>query len=113
MKVNGTDLQVIRGDTEAINVNVRDASGVSVPFVTGDTVYFTVKKSVYDTAKLFQKVVTTFTEGSAHIEIAPEDTKLLNPGRYVYDIQLTKVDGSVKTIVPPSKFEIAGEVTHE
>lgn len=113
MRVDGTNMQVIRGDTEAVNVNVRDNSGVSVPFVEGDIVYFTVKKSIHDETKIFQKVITQFIDGSAHIEISPADTKLSKPGVYYYDIQLSKADGSVKTIVPPSKFEILGEVTDE
>lgn len=113
MRVDGTNMYVIRGDTEAVNVKVRDAEGVSVPFITGDIVYFTVKKSIHDEAKLFQKVITQFIDGSAHIEISPTDTKLAKPGAYFYDIQLSKADGSVKTIIPPSRFEILGEVTDE
>jgi hypothetical protein len=29
---------------------------------------------------------------------------------YYYDIQLTRADGTVKTIIPPSKFTIKGVV---
>ncbi len=87
---------------------------VIVPLVTGDTVYFTVKVSASDTAKAFQKVVASFnTDGSATITIDPSDTKELNIGDYVYDVQITFETGDVKTVIPMSKFRLAAEVTNE
>ena len=44
MKVNGTDLAMIRGDSESITLSLKDGEAV-ISFVTGDTVYFTVKRS--------------------------------------------------------------------
>jgi len=44
MKVNGTDLAMIRGDSESITLSLKDGEVVT-SFVTGDTVYFTVKRS--------------------------------------------------------------------
>jgi len=44
----------------------------------------------------------------------PADTKdLPAPLECVYDLQLSKADGSVITIIRPSKFTIEGEVTYE
>ena len=104
---------MIRGDSEAIKVSCRNESGVDIPLVEGDIVYFTVKRSTNTEEKILQKIVTEFTEGVALITIFPEDTKELKTGIYYYDIQLTRADGTVKTIIPPSKFTIKREVTYE
>ena len=113
MKVNGTDLAMIRGDSESITLSLKDGDAV-IPFVTGDTVYFTVKVSPIVDEIALQKIVTEFNEdGNCIIEIAPNDTKDLEFRNYVYDIQLNRFDGTVTTIVPCSKFAILQEVTYD
>lgn len=113
MKVNGTDLAMIRGDSESITLSLKDGEAV-IPFVTGDTVYFTVKRSATVAEKALQKTITEFDEdGNCIIEIAPDDTKDLEFRSYVYDIQLNRFDGTVTTIVPCSKFAILQEVTYD
>jgi hypothetical protein len=42
--------------------------------------------------------------------IYPEDTKELEFGSYVYDIQLTKANGDIDTFITASKFKITAEV---
>jgi hypothetical protein len=113
MKIQGTNICMIRGDTEAINVSCRDESGADVPFVEGDIVYFTVKRVTYTEEKTLQKIVTEFIDGAALITIFPNDTQELKTGVYYYDIQLNRANGQVKTIIPPSQFVINEEVTYE
>ena len=60
-----------------------------------------------------KKIITEFDDGTALININPEDTNDLSYVSYVYDIQLTKQDGTVKTIILPSKLTITGEVTYD
>lgn len=113
MKVSGTDLSMIRGDSESIILSLKK-DGNMIPFNQGDTVYFTVKQC-YSTEKItLQKIITEFDEGgNCIIEIEPEDTKELSFRSYVYDIQLTDYNGKVTTIIPCSKFVIAEEVTYD
>lgn len=113
MRVSGTDIYMIRGDTEAIKVTLRDVNGVKVDLLEGDTIYFTVKTSALTTEITLQKIVTEFIDGEAHITIHPEDTKELSMKSYRYDIQLTTKSGTVKTIVPVSAFTIEKEVTYD
>ena len=113
MEIQGYNITMIRGDTETIKVSCKDAQGVNVPLKDGDTLYFTVKTSISTEEKVMQKVITEFTDGIAYINISPDDTKSLSFRTYYYDIQLTRADGTVKTIIPPSKFTIKGEVTYE
>ena len=113
MKIQGYNISMIRGDTETIKVSCKNDKGESIPFEDGDILYFTVKQSVNTEQKEIQKVITEFPEGIAYINITPDDTKSMGFKKYYYDIQLTRADGTVKTIIPPSIFAIKGEVTYE
>lgn len=104
---------MVRGDTEAISVAVEDVDGIAVPLESGDKVYFTVKKGARTEAKELQKVVEDFIDGEALITIRPEDTRHMDFKVYYYDIQLTRADGDVRTIIPMSSFTIAEEITYE
>ena len=44
MKIQGTNISMTRGDSEAIKVTVKDTLGNVIPLVTGDTIYFTVPR---------------------------------------------------------------------
>lgn len=106
-------ITLVRGDSDTITVAMSDTDGVAIPFETGDTLYFTVKIDTSTTAKVFQKTITSFTDGVATISIVPSDTSSLSYGTYVYDIQWTQDDGTKTTIVPASQFIVADEVTYE
>lgn len=110
METYGNDLKnlkMTRGDSASISVN-------GLTLVNGDKVYLTVKENTNTSDKKFQKVVTSFTqEGNAVIIIEPSDTKNLNYKTYIYDIQVTKANGSVSTVVKPHEFKIEYEVTFE
>lgn len=113
MKISGSNISMIRGDSETISVSCQDTLGDPIPLVTGDKIYFTVKDNVNTEIKILQKVIENFVDGVAYIDILPSDTKQLKYKEYVYDIQLTLADQTITTIIPPSKFKIEGEVTYE
>ena len=113
MKIKGTNISMTRGDSEAIKVTVKDTLGNIVPLVTGDTIYFTVRENLLSPTKIIEKIITEFVDGQALITIHPQDTNDLRFLSYVYDIQLTKENGAVKTIIPPSHLTITGEVTYD
>ena len=113
MNVSGTDLTITRGDTGAIRVAVSDAEGEPVPLEDGDMIELTVRERLGASGKLLYKKVTEFVGGEALITIYPEDTSNLEFRIYVYDVQLTRANGQVKTIVKPSKFVVGNEVTYD
>lgn len=114
MKVKGNSLSMVRGDSESLIISMESDDGTLIPFQEGDTVYFTVKTSTMTEDKTLQKIITVFQEGIAIAPIDPIDTKLLNYGSYVFDIQVVFRDGTVTTIVPPpTEFNILEEVTYE
>ena len=106
MKLSGTNIKMTRGDDESITVKC------STPFADGDTITMTVREDA-ESDIAFQKVVTEFDgNGWAVIGIRPGDTSGLEFGDYVYDIQLTRADGTVTTLVTISRFELLEEVTY-
>lgn len=113
MKVDGTNLSIIRGDSGSITVSLTDNNDVKIPLVNGDTVYFTVKLNTGTDIKLIQKVVTVFSDGDAIIDIEPADTALLAYKSYKYDIQVVNASGKVTTVVAPSLFIVEPEITFE
>lgn len=113
MRIDGTQLGMIRGDSEYITINCKDEHGVKINFQTGDRIYFTVKLNTATDQKVLQKIVTSFDDGNAVVEILPEDTRDLPYKSYKYDIQWTTVDSKIITIIPPSIFSIEPEITFE
>ena len=107
MTLSGTNISMTRGDTETLKVKCPKE-----PFVDGDAVYMTVRESV-DSPVAFQKVVTEFDAGEAVIVIDHEDTEGLDFGSYLYDIQVTRKSGAVKTLVKPSKLTLTEEITYD
>lgn len=113
MIIKGTVIEMVRGDSEMVEVSIEDHLGNDVNLVPGDIVYFTVKTHAKTKNKEFQKVVQDFPTGTAVIRIEPEDTKHMMFGNYVYDVQLTKANGDVRTIIRCSVFKVSSEVTYE
>ena len=112
MDIDGTNLSMIRGDSESLTISAQsDATPpVALPFVTGDTVTLTIKTKI-DGTEILQYVVTSFDDGKAVFEFEPEDTAALKSKTYVYDVQYESAAGRVKTIIEASDFTLRGDVT--
>ena len=95
-----------RGDSESLTVTC-----AQIPFTAGDTIYLTLREDA-ESEIAMQKVVTDFSDGAAVIGIDPADTEGMEFGDYVYDIQLTRADGTITTLVPISRWRLTEEVTY-
>lgn len=107
MIVKGEHLSMVRGDSETVTV-----TGEGWEFQRGDVVELTVRRRGSTSQKLIHKQATEFPEGRAIFEIRPEDTAGLYFGTYRYDIQLTRADGTVTTLIRPHDFEVSEEVSY-
>lgn len=105
-------MSMFSGDSEAFFVSCME-NKIARPFVTGDVVYFTVKKNISNEEKVLQKVITSFVDGKALIELSPADTKELTPMRYIYDAKIILAGGFQKTVLGPAEFELKAVVTDE
>ncbi len=107
LTITNTDIALTRGDTARIEVSITTEDGTAFYPSDGDSVRFACKRDCDDLRCLFVKEIPNDT---LILEIEPEDTKDLNFGEYVYDIQLTYANGDVDTFIPPSKFIVEKEV---
>lgn len=106
-KVIGTSISLTRGDTFKGTVNIMYADGTAYEPVEGDSVRFALKKTYNDNEPLLEKDIPINT---LLLHIAPEDTKNLSYGKYVYDIQLTRSNGDVDTFITKATFRVTEEV---
>ena len=112
LKVSGNNIYLTRGDSAQFELTVKDANEQTYDY-SGDTVVFSLKKHCSDPTPLIQK---TFDE-NGKIYFEPADTNKLAFGDYLYDIQLTHVEGegseavtTIDTIIVPSTFTVGAEV---
>ena len=77
MTINGSDIRMIRGDTEQLVVTCQLSDGTERPFEEGDTVTLTVAWAMGP--EVLQKTVTSFQEGAAFVLLNHEDTNDLTP----------------------------------
>ena len=98
------NITLTRGDSATFGLTVKQNTS-SYDF-SNDTVKFTVKKNVNTNDILFQK---TFSNGV--INLTPSDTSDLKYGTYYYDVQVKNTSNGIYTVIPPSKFIVAPEVT--
>ena len=85
-----------------------DQTGEKYNLQEEDKLVFTVKKNTSTDITILQKQILGDTFTLTH-----DDTKCLDYGKYVYDIQLTQANGDVTTVIQPSVFEIMPEVNFD
>lgn len=101
-KVNGTTIQITRGDSGYFQFTPYTVSptGERTEYVAqeGDMIRFAMKKKLSDSYEvLLTKEVDPAT---FQIKLDPADTEGLAFGAYYYDVQLTTAGGDVDTYIP-------------
>jgi len=107
VKIIGTTIQMTRGDTCKVSVGMTTQSGEEYKPVEGDVVRFAMKKKYSDAEELISKVIPNDT---LLLHLEPQDTKELDFGKYVYDIQITYANGDVDTFIDRATLELTEEV---
>lgn len=111
LKVKGTTVKHTRGDTANLKVAifVESPTGEIEPYIPeqGDVVRFAFSDHYDDENPLIMKEIPTDT---LILHLDPEDTEPLEFGDYVYDIELTTVDGDVDTFIDKAKWTLTEEV---
>lgn len=106
---SNNNITLTRGDSASIEVLLENPDGSAYTLQSGDVLLFTVKHNCITENIIIQKDIST----NAIINIIPGDTNDLLYGIYFYDVQLTKANGAVHTVIPPRDFIIAKEVTFD
>lgn len=101
-------IRLTRGDTARLEITITNSlTNEEYPLDPEDSLIFTIKKSVNDATALVKKELV----GENIFHLKPEDTATFSYRSYVYDVQLTRANGDVYTIIVPTTFEIMKEVT--
>ena len=110
----GNKIKMVQGDTGCIRLKINN-----YPLSEGDEVIFGLALKPQPQAieqsndLLIRKTVTDFDEeGCAHIFIEGEDTLNLEPGVYLYEIQVNTKDGRIDTVVNATKLTILEGIIH-
>lgn len=106
-KIKKNTIFLTRGDTFKAMLTINNPDGSVYTPVEGDTIRFALKENVKDEECLILRDIPIDT---MLLVIYPEDTKSLEFGSYVYDIQLTKANGDVDTFITASKLKLTAEV---
>lgn len=105
--IQGTSIRLTRGDTFRTQVIIRDKeTGDEYEMQEGDTLRFRCVKSAGASEELIEKPIDAST---LVLDLAPSDTSNLKFGDYFYDIELTKANGDVDTVIAEARITIAPE----
>ena len=104
--IDGAEITLTRGDTFKTNIRIENQDEVYQPH-DGDIVRFAMKKKYKDENPLLVKILDN---EDLLLELTPEDTKSLNYGDYVYDIEITLSNGEVYTFIDKATLRLTEEV---
>lgn len=83
------NIKMVKGDTESFGFEIEGVENL-------DSAYFSCKRNSQDENYLFQKSlnsgITQRVENQYVVRIDPDDTALLDPGQYWYDLEISKND---------------------
>lgn len=105
-----TDIEIIRGTTNVLDITVTDASGNLYDVSNGEKLLFGVKRKADDEKYLLIKAADSSQNGVYEIKICPGDTEGLECGRYLYDVAIQSGD-EFFNVIEASAFTICKNVT--
>lgn len=106
-KVRKNTIYLTRGDTFKAHLTISNPDGTEYTPSEGDYIRFALKRDIEDEECLILKNIPNDT---MILTIEPDETKGLEFGSYVYDIQITKENGDVDTFITASKLKLTAEV---
>ena len=104
-------ITMVQGDTGVIRMKIHNyelSQGDEVRFAIVNKAAPSILLCQHSDKKIvLEKQVTVFEKnGSARIVIHPDDTEYLQPGKYLYEIQVKTKDGRIDTVVPLASFTL-------
>ena len=107
-KISGKTITLTRGDTLRATIEILNEDGTVYTPIAGDVIRFAMKQNYNASECKIEKIIPNDT---LLLEIEPEETKSLKqPAEYVYDVQLTHLNGDVDTFIANGKFKVIEEV---
>ena len=109
VKIVGTKIRMTRGDTLKARLVLRNRKTKEIYTPDPeDQIRFAMKRNYEDPEPILVKNIPSDT---LLFVLDPEDTKdLEQPGRFVYDMELTHTNGDVETFIDKAKLILTEEV---
>lgn len=108
IEIKNNDITMTRGDTLVMKLNLKYSDGEPYEPNEGDQIRFAMKEHYTDQECIIKKDIPT---DSLVLRLESDETKKLKYWQtYVYDIQLTKYDGTVDTFIAKGQLKVAEEV---
>lgn len=105
--LKGNAITLTRGDTFKATVTPVNKDGSEYQMQEGDKLRFAMKKNYSD---LRPCLLIEIPSDTRLLVIESSDTKELDFGDYVYDIQLTHANGDVDTFIAKERLRLTEEV---
>lgn len=106
-RIGGKTIVLTKGDTFKATVVMKTEDGTEYAPESGDVVRFAMKQGYEDEQLLVEKVIPNDT---LLLKLDPIDTKNLEVGEYVYDIEITYANGDVDTFIDRGTLKLTEEV---
>jgi hypothetical protein len=105
--VLGKRITLTRGDSFIAIIGIENPDGTKYDPEEGDSIRFAMKQDYTDAEPVLVKDIPIDT---MRLILDPQDTKPLEFGTYVYDIQLTKANGDIDTFISKGTLKLTEEV---
>lgn len=120
--IDGDVISITKGDDAALEITINKSDGTAFEMDATDTLTLTVREKPCAACPVL--LTATSAPGSNRIILTGDGTGAICPGRYSYDVQLNRADGSRFTVLPDDlepelrgramnwmNFIVMGEVT--
>lgn len=109
--MNEYDVVIVSNTTNTFEISLTDADGNLYNLESGELLIFGIKSAEKYADIIIVKTAQSSENGVCTITLFPTDTKLLDAGRYRYDVGLQS-GGNYYNVIPPSNFYVLDNVTY-
>ena len=104
--MNENQIEVPRGTLYPVRIDLVDPDGNLYTLADGERLVLGVTDSYQGDGVLFTREASRDPDGVYVVDIEPEDTAELAPGRYFYDVNLYLGDGRPMNVIELSAMDI-------
>lgn len=105
-------IEMVRGTNGVFGIMVTNADGTPFTIAEGQTLVFAVKKRPKDEERLIVKKITNSIEaGTFYLELFPNETADLEPGKYYFDVGLQQGSSIFFNVIEASEFNLKPNIS--